>query len=69
MKFKDTLVQPYVLAAGHPIMHVSLLTASLILHGVNNEQFFNIPNEASCTAATGTKAQDFISGGKYTLIG
>ena len=45
MKFKDTLVQPYVLAGGHPLMHISLLTTSLFLHGLTGDQFFNVPNE------------------------
>ena len=68
MKQFDTIL-PYILASMDPIMHMSLLTSSLILHGFNYDQFFKIPGEATCDATVGSKAKDFIDGGKYTLIG
>lgn len=63
MKLFDSLIV-YNLMTVHPLMHVSLMTTSLILHYTNNEEFYKI--EGNCPE--GTEAQNFILGGKYSLV-
>lgn len=43
MKHTDTLM-PYILASMHPMMHLSLLTSSIVLYSFDSEQFFKVPN-------------------------
>jgi hypothetical protein len=44
MKHKDT-VTPYILASMHPLMHLALLTTGIVLHTLDNDGFYKIPNE------------------------
>lgn len=50
----------------HPMLHMSLLTSSIILYTTNYDKFFEIPNEAQCTEKV---ASAFIKDEKYWLIG
>lgn len=68
MKHSDNIL-PYMLASMHPMIHLSLLTASMVLRSYDNDGFFNIPNEKECTAKAGSKAMDFIDGEKIWLMG
>jgi hypothetical protein len=56
---------PYFLASMHTIMHLSLLTASLVLQIVDYDLFFNVPNSEMCLE--GDKAKYFISTDKFWL--
>jgi hypothetical protein len=68
MKHSDNIL-PYMLASMHPMIHLSLLTASMVLRSYDNDGFFEIPNEKTCTAKAGSKAMDFIDGEKIWLMG
>jgi hypothetical protein len=68
MKHKDT-VTPYILASMHPLMHLALLTTSIVLHTLDNDGFYKVPNEDACVAPQGSKAQRFIKGDKFFYIG
>ena len=68
MKHKDTLT-PYVLASGHPMLHLSLLTTGLVLHTIDNDGFYNVPNESQCLEGASSKAMRFIKGDKFFYIG
>jgi hypothetical protein len=48
----------------HPLMHVSLLTSSLILHYTNNKNFYEVVGNCP----EGTESFNFIQGGKFTLV-
>lgn len=65
MKHTDTLM-PYILASMHPMLHLSLLTSSVILYSSDTEGFFSVPNAESCTDPA---AKAFIEDEKYWLIG
>lgn len=47
MKHTDTMI-PYILASMHPILHLALLTSTIILTTVDQENFFKIPNIETC---------------------
>lgn len=65
MKHTDTLM-PYILASMHPMLHLSLLTSSVILYSSNYDKFFEIPNEDKCDSKD---AQNFMKEEKYWLVG
>lgn len=67
MKHTDNIL-PYILASMHPMMHLAMMTSSVILRTTGGEQFFKVPNEAQCTVPTDSKAYKFINGGKEDLV-
>lgn len=67
MKHKDT-VTPYIMASMHPIMHLALLTSGIILISMDNDKFYEVPNEESCSADD-VKATRFIKGDKFFYVG
>ena len=62
--FSDTLI-PYKLASMHPLLHMALLATSGLLQLSGSEDFFFVPQAASCEDA---KALKFIDTGKYELV-
>ena len=65
MKYTDTVV-PYVLASMHPILHLSLLTTTILLTTINQEAFYEVPNIGSCSDKA---VKDFDKINKYHLVG
>jgi hypothetical protein len=45
--FKDTLI-PYKLASMHSLLHLALLTTSVLLQFSGSEDFFFVPQAAKC---------------------
>ena len=65
MKHTDTLM-PYILASMHPMLHLSLLTSSVIMYSMDREAFFKVPGGDTCTDKV---AKAFIDTDKYWLVG
>lgn len=63
MKNKDSLI-PYILMTMHPMLHMSLLISSVILHTTHYEKFYEVVG----TCPNDSEGQKFIMGGKYELV-
>lgn len=50
----------------HPMMHLALLTSSIILYSFDSERFFKVPNTDQCTDK---EALNFINTNKKWLVG
>lgn len=65
MKHTDN-VMPYVLASMHPILHLSLLTSTIILITYDYEGFYEVPDIDICKDKL---TLDFNKSNKYHLVG
>jgi len=65
MKHTDTMM-PYILASMHPMLHLSLLTSSIVMSSLDNKKFFEVPNAGTCKDPV---AKGFIDTDKYWLVG